>query len=622
MTNQTTGIKQNINSLNQNIKRKVKTFIPLQLIYVIGVYFLCLFFMMMNRVLIFFVHCVSTLSDFNFGMLIRSLLYGIRFDSTIVCGLLAPFLLFMFIFSITNINKRWLHRSLHIILVFCCCFLFLIGFLDAAYFTYFQSHINVIVLSCMRTPKYLFEIILHSPAYLIYILAFLGELAWFSWLMFCLYNSTLFKTIPPYSAKQPTGKILIVGSVIFVLFFFGIRGRITDDKPLTISKAYYSDNDFFNQLGVSPMFSLVKSYQEEKAYNKSNNPYIDPLKGRQIVMQEFANRDDVTFAMPTLKEGTNILMLIMEDVTAKNVTRKEMPTLYDIANSSLSFNNVYADGEYVHNGLYSILFAYPNIFSENSMTSAVIPKMQGLPSLIKQLGYKTYFFTSKRQSTDNTTRFLLANETDSIYSGKANDLKRDGKVLSKSNSPFFACVLVSYDKSANGHKSTDKKLSQILQEAKKYSWYDNTLVIFVGANGYGKKIPLYFYNKKIFPPQQNNTLACQTDITPTLMTMLDSSYRNETMGINIYSQRRSFAYTANKDEISVFANNAKYVWNKNKTDRLDTFVQDSVVKTNNNDSVFAPFLSQQELSQKMREYVFAMYQIARYNIAQMKMKKE
>lgn len=614
-------IRQNFNNFNKNITQSVKSNTPLQIRYILGVYFLCVFFMMIFRVLIFFVHCATTLSDLDFVMLLHSLLHGIRFDSTMICRVLSPFLLLMIIFSLTNFNRRWIHRPLHLILTLICFFLFLVSFLDAAYFTYFQSHINVVVLSWMRTPKYLFEVILHSPVYLVYIVAFLGVLAWFSWLMFWLYNATLFKTIPPYSAKQPVLKTIVISCFVCCLCFIGMRGRITDSKPLTISAAYFSDNDFFNQLGVSPMFSIYKSYQEERDSNKENISYIDPVKGREIVGQEFANRDDIAFAMPAIKEGTNIIMVIMEDVTQEKVTRREMPALYNISKQSLSFTNVYADGEYIYNGLYSTLFAYPNIFSDNSMFSTVVPKMRGLPTLLKQHGYKTYFFTSKEQSTDNTTRFLLANDVDSVYSGKANDLRREGKVLDKANLPFFACLLISHDETKT-LKTIDKKVKQILSEAKKYSWYKNTLLIFVGANGYAKKIPVYFYANHIFKPQKNNTLACQTDIVPTIMSMMDESYRNETLGLNIYSQRRSFAYSAKKDEITTIADNAIYTWNKDKSEHISITKQDSVTKIEGNDTVFVPVLSDKDLSVKMKEYVFAMYQMAKNNISQMKMKRE
>lgn len=614
-------IRQNFNNFNKNITQSVKSNTPLQIRYILGVYFLCVFFMMIFRVLIFFVHCATTLSDLDFVMLLHSLLHGIRFDSTMICRVLSPFLLLMIIFSLTNFNRRWIHRPLHLILTLICFFLFLVSFLDAAYFTYFQSHINVVVLSWMRTPKYLFEVILHSPVYLVYIVAFLGVLAWFSWLMFWLYNATLFKTIPPYSAKQPVLKTIVISCFVCCLCFIGMRGRITDSKLLTISAAYFSDNDFFNQLGVSPMFSIYKSYQEERDSNKENISYIDPVKGREIVGQEFANRDDIAFAMPAIKEGTNIIMVIMEDVTQEKVTRREMPALYNISKQSLSFTNVYADGEYIYNGLYSTLFAYPNIFSDNSMFSTVVPKMRGLPTLLKQHGYKTYFFTSKEQSTDNTTRFLLANDVDSVYSGKANDLRREGKVLDKANLPFFACLLISHDETKT-LKTIDKKVKQILSEAKKYSWYKNTLLIFVGANGYAKKIPVYFYANHIFKPQKNNTLACQTDIVPTIMSMMDESYRNETLGLNIYSQRRSFAYSAKKDEITTIADNAIYTWNKDKSEHISITKQDSVTKIEGNDTVFVPVLSDKDLSVKMKEYVFAMYQMAKNNISQMKMKRE
>lgn len=620
MSNTIDKIKEAKNNFNSNITQRVKTNTPLQLRYVLGVYFLTIFFMMIFRVVIFFVHCVTTLSDLNFVMLLRSILQGIRFDSMVVCRMLAPFILLMFVFALINFNRRWILRPLHIILTFLCFLLFLFHTLDAAYFTYFQSHINIIVLSWMRTPKYLFEVLLHSPIYLLYILVFLGSLAWFFWLMYCLYNATLFKTIPPYNAKQPIAKVIIVGLILFGICFIGMRGRITEKNPVSFSSAYFSDNDFFNQLGVSPVFSIIKSFEEEKEIKKNKVPYIDPIKAKEIVAQEFANRDDVIGVMPELKEKTNILFVIMEGITSKDISRQKTPNLYNVASSSLSFTNVYADGEYSYNGLYSILFAYPNIFSNNSMASTVIPKFDGLPTLLKQYGYKTFFFTSKAQNTDNTTRFLLANDIDVIYSGKANDLKRDAKALTQAKAPFFACVFVSKDNDRNSLKSSDKKIAQILREAKKYSWFKNTLTVVVGANGYDAKIPLYFYAPKIFKAEKNNSLACQMDIMPTLLAMLDKNYRNETMGLNIYTERRSFAFSSKKDEITVRNDNFIYVWNKNKEPKFKNMgIED--MNTLQNDSLSVQIFSDQEMSVKMKEYVFSMFQTSEYNIAQKKMKK-
>lgn len=118
MSNTIDKIKEAKNNFNSNITQRIKTNTPLQLRYVLGVYFLTIFFMMIFRVVIFFVHCVTTLSDLNFVMLLRSLLQGIRFDSMVVCRMLAPFLLLMFVFALINFNRRWILRPLHIILTF------------------------------------------------------------------------------------------------------------------------------------------------------------------------------------------------------------------------------------------------------------------------------------------------------------------------------------------------------------------------------------------------------------------------------------------------------------------------------------------------------------------------
>ncbi|MDY6394496.1 MAG: hypothetical protein SPL07_06700, partial [Bacteroidales bacterium] len=84
--------------------------------------------------------------------------------------------------------------------------------------------------------------------------------------------------------------------------------------------------------------------------------------------------------------------------------------------------------------------------------------------------------------------------------------------------------------------------------------------------------------------------------------------------------RRSFAFSSKKDEITVRNDNFIYVWNKNKEPKFKNMgIED--MNTLQNDSLSVQIFSDQEMSVKMKEYVFSMFQTSEYNIAQKKMKK-
>ena len=626
MDNNKKVLTQNIKDINANITQKVKANIPLQFQYVLGVYFLSLFFMMLYRIASFFIHCFLSLnlSDFNLWFLLRSVVVGIRFDSIALCYLLSLWLVVMFLGTLFSFNRKYIYRPLHIILCFVCFCLFLVSALDTAYFSYFNSHINIVALSWLQTPKYLTEVIARNPQYILYGVVFLLTIAWFLWLMYSLYNATLFRTIPPYSSKQPIAKTIILGIILGVVCFIGARGRIIEKKPLSISDAYYCDNDFFNQLGVSPVFNLAKSFDERKHLREQSFPVVDAIQAKQIIDQEFMNRDDANNITPSLPENTNIVFILMEDVSLDNITRKEMPNLYNIYRTSLAFTNVYSNGISAYDGLYSTLYSYPNVFSSNPMEETIMPKMDGLPNELQDRGYKTLYFTTIAQKQNNVSRFLSYNGIENIYSGVKINTKKEIQVLDKIKTPFFACIMMNKQSAKEKKNVMDKHIYQFISNSKNHSWYKNTLFVFVGANSWGEKIPVFMYNTKSIKSDKNNTLASQMDIAPTVLAMIDKTYQNKTLGLNIFSERRTFAFSSADDSLMVYGDYYNYEWNKNNEEHLWKLIDGEEEEQNTVEEERLYFdATKQEPSQskKMREYAFSMFQTAQYNILQAKMRK-
>ena len=91
-----------------------------------------------------------------------------------------------------------------------------------------------------------------------------------------------------------------------------------------------------------------------------------------------------------------------------------------------------------------------------------------------------------------------------------------------------------------------------MEAAQKEKYFNNTIFVFVGDHGlpgnanamYPKSwseqsltrlhVPLLFYAPKLLQPKQINTVCSQTDIMPSVASLLKVSYRNNSMGQSLF----------------------------------------------------------------------------------------
>ena len=95
---------------------------------------------------------------------------------------------------------------------------------------------------------------------------------------------------------------------------------------------------------------------------------------------------------------------------------------------------------------------------------------------------------------------------------------------------------------------TDYCYKKLIEEAKKHSWFNNTIFVFTGDHGVegeasamypdawtsgrlsDEHVPLLFYAPELITPQTRNEVVSQIDILPTVAGMLHMSYTNTTLG--------------------------------------------------------------------------------------------
>lgn len=97
-------------------------------------------------------------------------------------------------------------------------------------------------------------------------------------------------------------------------------------------------------------------------------------------------------------------------------------------------------------------------------------------------------------------------------------------------------------------KYTDYAIGQFIARAKKKPWFDNTVFVIVAdhcAGSAGKtelpikeyEIPLIIYNPKLIAPRRIDTLSSQIDYPPTLLGLLNWTYKSRFYGKDILQMK-------------------------------------------------------------------------------------
>jgi phosphoglycerol transferase MdoB-like AlkP superfamily enzyme len=109
----------------------------------------------------------------------------------------------------------------------------------------------------------------------------------------------------------------------------------------------------------------------------------------------------------------------------------------------------------------------------------------------------------------------------------------------------------------------DWSLKKFVDLAKKEPWYKNTLFVFIADHGspidgtYEMPLsynhtPLIFYNPNIIKTSKvSSSIAGQIDVFPTTMGLLNLSYTNNTLGIDLLKEERPYIFFNGDDKYGI-----------------------------------------------------------------------
>jgi phosphoglycerol transferase MdoB-like AlkP superfamily enzyme len=130
---------------------------------------------------------------------------------------------------------------------------------------------------------------------------------------------------------------------------------------------------------------------------------------------------------------------------------------------------------------------------------------------------------------------------------------------------------------------TDFCFESLIENAKKQSWFHNTIFVFVGDHGVegetsamypqvwnkgslsDEHVPLLFYAPALLTPQVRNEVVSQIDILPTLAGMIHQPYTNTTLGRDVLNSKNKMdaAFIIHHDEGKIGVVTNDYYFSKN-----------------------------------------------------------
>jgi phosphoglycerol transferase MdoB-like AlkP superfamily enzyme len=535
------------------------------------------------RLIFFFTEFGSINPDTELTTILFAFLIGLRFDVVISSYILIlPFVLL----SINAIPEKDFKKINKIVFVWCCILsiaAFLICAIDIPYFNHFFTRLTYSSFDAITNgdASFIFSMISEEIKYWIYF----GIFVLMSVSYFIFSRKFIFKTINTKIPITKKGIRIAINSLIFavafVLIFFGIRGRFAEKSPIRVGTAYFSNDNFLNQFGLNPNFTLLASFFESfKPINQKNNFMDDNeairnmqqyLKIENIIDTNneniFARRSNFDNNFLDKKiNNPNVVLIVMESMSCAKMsrygnTKKLTPFLDSIANISYCFENIYSSTGRTYGGIFSTLFSMPVIWGRNPMKIVPLLKFQGLSSVLKKNNYSTIYFTTHDGQFDGIEGFLYKNDFEKIVEQAQypiNEIKTTMGVpddymfrfsmpilneLNSKNKPFFATFLTGSDHlpfyipnyftptqqdiKDQAVEYADYSLRNFIELCSKEKWYDNTIFVFVADHGKAidvtYNIPLTFFHIPfiIFVPNQKNNLTDKQDIFSNIGSQID-----------------------------------------------------------------------------------------------------
>ncbi len=399
------------------------------------------------------------------------------------------------------------------------------------------------------------------------------------------------------------GKIALLWLVLTVVSLAAVNGGMKDR----------TDNNYINELagnGIYQFFNAFRSSHLDYAKFYRTLPDDQAFRlvreGLKTPDATYINDDphDLTRAIRRVgpERHLNVVLISVESLSGdylgtfgnkENIT----PYLDSLVSQSLFFDNLYANGTRTVRGLEALSLSVPPTPGDSLLKEHNNENLLSLADIFNDRGYQSDFVYGGYGEFDNMNYFFSHNgyrtvdrrdipkgatiHSENVWGVADEDLYTlalkqmdDAQAAGK---PFFLHIMTTSNhrpytfpagrvSQANQTRAgavayTDWSISDFIKRARAKSYFDDTVFVITAdhcASSAGKTsvpinryhVPLWIYAPKHIQPQRVERLMGQVDIAPTVLGLLNFSYRSRFFGYDLFQlepgRERAFPATYEK----------------------------------------------------------------------------
>jgi phosphoglycerol transferase MdoB-like AlkP superfamily enzyme len=515
--------------------------------------------------------------DTSFFQLIKIFGVGLFYDFVASSYYFIPFAIYLVLVPSKIFYNKWHQRFVYLLMFVITYFIIFNGVSEWFFWEEFGKRFNFIAVDYLvYTHEVIHNILESYPIPLLLSTIFILDLL--LWIFIFKKTTIVYKAFEgsdDFKTRLKYGGIFLALPIVFF--------NILDKQPLS----KISENIYNRELAKDGLYSLFSAFRHNTL---EYGLYYKTLPKDKVMKNLYAleKMDDKHLKVVKAKDEEkhyNVMLIMIESMSAEYMgifgdKRKLTPFLDSLAKKSLFFDNLYATGTRTVRGMEAVTLSLPPTPGRSIVKRPDCHGIYSVGFVFAQKGYENKFIYGGYGYFDNMNDFFSHNgfkivdranfkegeETFGNVWGLCDEdlfnkaLKEADKTY-KTKKPFFNFIMTtsnhrpytypdgkidipSHTGREGGVKYTDYAIKEFINKATTKPWFKDTIfVILADHNGgsagkntlptYRYKIPLMIYAPEIIKPKVVHKLASQIDTMPTVMGVLNFSYKSLFYGNNI-----------------------------------------------------------------------------------------
>ncbi len=472
---------------------------------------------------------------------------------------------------------------------------------DFQNYDYLHERLNASVMNYLSDAKISMNMVWETYPVVTLIILIIICTAILFWLINHWYNRTKKSVYEGTSLAR-----IIIGFVFALVLGLGVFGKFSQ-YPLRWSDAFVFDDNFKSNLSLNPVQSFLSTLKfKNSTYDLQKVKQYYPLMTQYLGV---ANPDSAHLnykRIHTAAPGANkpnVVVVICESFSGYKSSMwgnplNTTPYFNQMCENGIFFDRCFTPAYGTARGVWAVVTGIPDVEFPN--TSSRNPAYVNEHTIINDYkGYQKFYFIGGSLSWANI-RGLLTNNIDSLrlyeqddYPVKSIDVwgisdknlfLQANDVFKQQKAPFFAVIQTAdnhrpytipeedrksfslenyptdtlkkygFESNAelNAFRFTDFSFKTFIEAAKKETYFNNTIFVFVGDHGIRgdagnmfpeawekdglttQHVPLLFYAPALLKPQRSDRTCSQVDLIPSVSSLANISFTNTTIGRNLF----------------------------------------------------------------------------------------